>query len=214
MLLEFTSQLEYKIDLLGSTSYRRITFSLQTFSKYVEPTCKPTNHYQLKKLLNFLTSVQSNSFATYFYSGEFSRLATIPKITFEKSKTIGWCIDIWVVEDLFNHCYPFVLPNFFNVKLKKYEFSARLWFMQTFNSTTVEKIFNVEDFFQSYSSTLSNGQKTLTKREFVCLVDLFSRSKLIEPRYKILTGDTVSLVSELTPSNISKGFVLYENFIL
>ena len=81
MLLEFTSQLEYKIDLLSSTSYRRITFSLQTFSKYVEPTCKPTNHYQLKKLLNFLTSVQSNSFATYFYSGEFSRLATIPKIT-------------------------------------------------------------------------------------------------------------------------------------
>ena len=48
MLLQFTSQLDYKIDLLGSTSYRRITFSLQTFSKYVEPACKPTNHYRLK----------------------------------------------------------------------------------------------------------------------------------------------------------------------
>ena len=86
--------------------------------------------------------------------------------------------------------------------------------MQTFNSIAVEKTFNVEGFFQSYSSTLSNGQKTLTKREFVCLVDLFSRSKLIEPRYKILTGDTVLVVSELTTSNISKGFILYENFVL
>jgi len=75
-------------------------------------------NYQVKKLRLFLTSVQSNLFVSYFACNEFGRLATIPKITIKKSKSSGWFVSIWVLDDLCNHSYPFILPNLFNVKLK------------------------------------------------------------------------------------------------
>jgi hypothetical protein len=80
MLLRFTRHSKFDIDFLGSTRYRNVKFSLQSFSKYVNPKIRSTNYYQVKKLHLFLTSVQSNFFVSYFACNEFGRLATIPKI--------------------------------------------------------------------------------------------------------------------------------------
>jgi hypothetical protein len=74
--------------------------------------------FQLKKLLSFLSSVQSNFFTIYFASDEFNRLATVPKIVAKKSKA-GWFVDVWLLNNLCTHCYPFVLPNLFSSSLKK-----------------------------------------------------------------------------------------------
>ena len=109
---------------------------------------------------------------------------------------------------------PFILPNLFNVKLQNYQFSVRLWFVQIFSSADVEKVFLVENFFNSHRSALSNGQKMLVRQELVELVNLFHRSKLIEPRYKILVEGSPLSVSRLTRHNIVNGFVIYENFVL
>lgn len=140
--------------------------------------------------------------------------ATIPKITVKKSKSTGWFVSIWVLDGLCNHCYPFILPSLFNTNLQNYQFSVRLWFIQIFNSMGVEKVFLLKDFFNSHRSVLSNGQKTLVKQELIELVKLFHRSKLIEPRYKILVEGAPSSVLKLTPRNIKNGFVIYENFVL
>ena len=135
-------------------------------------------------------------------------------IIIKKSKSSGWFVSIWVLDDLCNHHYPFILPNLFNSKLKNYQFSVRLWFVQIFSSVNVEKVFLIENFFNSHRSVLSNGQKMLVKQEFVELVKLFHRSKLIEPRYKTLVEGSPSSVLKLTPHNIANGFVIYENFVL
>jgi len=214
MLLQFAGRSKFDTGLLGSTRYRNVKFSLQNFSKYVNPKIRPTNYYQVKKLLLFLTSVQSNLFVSYFAHNEFGRLATIPKITIKKSKSSDWFVSIWLLDDLCNHCYPFILPNLFNLKLKNYQFSARLWFVQIFSSVHVEKVFIIENFFNSHNSALSNGQKMLVRQELVELVKLFHRSKLIEPRYKILVEGSPLSVSRLTRHNIVNGFVIYENFVL
>ena len=158
--------------------------------------------------------MQSNSFVSYFAYNEFGRLATIQKITVKKSKSTGWFVSIWVLDDLCNHCYRFILPNLFNTNLQNYQFSIRLWFIQIFSSMGVEKVFLLKDFFNSHRPVLSNGQKTLVKQELIELIKLFHRSKLIEPRYKILVEGTSSSVLKLTPRNIANGFVIYENFVL
>lgn len=135
VLLQFTRHSKFDIDLLGSTRYRNVKFSLQSFSKYVNPKIRSTNYYQLKKLRLFLTSVQSNLFVSYFACNEFGRLATIPKITIKKSKSSGWFVSIWVLDDLCNHSYPFILPNLFNVKLK----NKRIIYARTLQSYFVLK---------------------------------------------------------------------------
>jgi len=82
------------------------------------------------------------------------------------------------------------------------------------SSVHVEKVFIIENFFNSHRSALSNGQKMLVRQELVELVNLFHRSKLIEPRYKILVEGSPLSVSRLTRHNIVNGFVIYENFVL
>ena len=77
----------------------------------------------------------------------------------------------------------------------------------------MEKVFLIENFFNSHRSVLSNGQKMLVRQELVGLVELFHRSKLIERRYKILVEGCPSSVLKLTPYNIVNGFVIYENFV-
>jgi hypothetical protein len=81
MLLRFTRHSKFDIDFLNSTRYRNVKFSLQSFSKYVDPKIRSTNYYQVEKLRLFLTSVRSNSSVSYFACNEFGRLTTIPKIT-------------------------------------------------------------------------------------------------------------------------------------
>jgi hypothetical protein len=103
---------------------------------------------------------------------------------------------------------------FYQNKLQNYQFSVRLWFVQIFSSADVEKVFLVENFFNSHRSVLSNGQKMFVRQELVGLVKLFHRSKLIERRYKILVEGCPSSVLKLTPHNIANGFVIYENFVL
>ena len=105
MLLRFMRHSKFDIDFLSSTRYRNVKFSLQSFSKYVNPKIRSTNYYQVKKLRLFLTSVQSNLFVSYFACNEFGRLATIPKIIIKKSKSSGWFVSIWVLDDLCNHHY-------------------------------------------------------------------------------------------------------------
>lgn len=205
MLLQFTTHSKFDVKFLRATRYRFINFKLQDFLRYVHPISDSTNYYQVKKILN---SVQSDVFIAYFAHDEFSRLATIPKIVIKKSKDGNWVVNIWLLEKLFYYQYPFVLPNFSNLALKNHEFPARLWFLKVFSSVNIDKIFLVDAFLNSYPSVLSNRQKTLIK-----LVGFLRRLNLIEPRCRLLVGYSNLSASKLTPSNIHKGFIIYENFI-
>ena len=48
---------------------------------------------------------------------EFQRLVTIPKVKITKSKKLKcWIARVWVVQELFDYNYPFLLPDFFRQK--------------------------------------------------------------------------------------------------
>jgi hypothetical protein len=48
------------------------------------------------------------------------------------------------------------------------------------------------------------------KRAFIQLVKLFEEHSLIESNYKIISDGKVYQTDQLTSSNISEGFILYE----
>ena len=86
-LLQFlicAQNLDFTTESLGTTSYRQVVFRLQDFLKYQNPTVKPTNYYQLKKLIDFFYQLQRNSLIQSFTDSEYLSLVTIQEVKFKK----------------------------------------------------------------------------------------------------------------------------------
>jgi hypothetical protein len=135
----------------------------------------------------------------------------IPQVEFERCPRQKYLMaNVWVVEDLFYYQHPFILPDFFRQKLTKSELEVRLKLIQIFTSVSIEKVIDIKSFFNSYSSTLSNQQKTKIKKSFLELIKVLEEHQLIESKYKIISKGRFLDASELTIKNISEGFIFYE----
>lgn len=85
MLLQFltyTQQLEFKIDFLGDTPYRKVHFRIDHFLKFQNPKLKSTSYCRLKKTRLFFEELQNGTFLTSFINTKFQRLVGIPKFIF------------------------------------------------------------------------------------------------------------------------------------
>ena len=82
--------------------------------------------------------------------------------------------------------------------------------MQILYSESVEKIFPIKEFLETYPSVLSNYHKTKIKKYFIQLIQKLEEQQFIESNYKIISKGKVYDIDRLTPTNISEGFVAYE----
>ena len=212
MLLQFLTyaqQLDFKIDFLGDTSYRTVHFRIDHFLKFQNPTLKSTSYYKLKKARLFFEELQNATFLTSFSSTQFQRLVAIPKVKIIKSKKLKcWMGNIWLVEDLFHYKYPFLFPDLFRRKISKDEFDVAFEVMKTYSSVSIQKKFFIKEFLASYR--ISNQRITNMKRTFIQLVKLFEEHSLIQSNYTIISDGKVYHTDQLTSSNISEGFIVYE----
>ena len=115
---------------------------------------------------------------------------------------------IWLVEDLFHYKYPFLLPDLFRRKISKDEFDVAFEVLTIYSSVSIEKKFFIKEFLTSYR--ISNQRITNMKRTFIQLVKLFEEHHLIESNYKIISDGKVYDTDQLTSTNISEGFIVYE----
>jgi len=205
--LVYAQNLDYEIDSLGSTYYRRVVFRVQDFLEYTK---QSNNYYQLKKLLKFFEELQKNSLIQFFSDIKYRSLVTIPEVRFDKGKQNSWIAQVWIAEELFYYAHPFILPDLLKPKLKKYEFEVQFKVIQVFSSVDIEKIFSIKDFLQNYPSTLNNQQKTKIKKYFIQLVGRLKEHDLIQSNYKIISGGKPYHTDQLTPRNIFEGFIVYE----
>jgi hypothetical protein len=81
--LVYAQTLNYKIDSLGTTSYRLVQFRVQDFLKYTKLS---SNYYQLKKLIEFFDELQTNSLIKFFSNQKYRSLVTIPEVNLQKGK--------------------------------------------------------------------------------------------------------------------------------
>lgn len=119
-----------------------------------------------------------------------------------------WVGRVWVAQELFYYKYPFYLPDLFHQKLKKDQFGVQVF--KTFSSENIERGFPIKEFFQNYTSRLSNQQITKIKEYFIQSIKLFQQYDLIGNNYKIISNGFLLDTDLLTSKNISEGFVIYE----
>ena len=155
--LVYAQTLNYKIDSLGTTSYRLVQFRVQDFLKYTKLS---SNYYQLKKLIEFFDELQTNSLIKFFSNQKYRSLVTIPEVNLQKGKQNSWTVEVWIADELFYYAHPFLLPDLFQVKLTKLQLEVQVHVIRTFSSFDTQKIFYVEEFLQAYPSTLNNQQIT------------------------------------------------------
>ena len=100
--------------------------------------------------------------------------------------------------------------DFFKKKLTTDEFRVLFEIVQIFSYSSTPKQFNIQQFLDSYS-TVSNQKIYDIKKNFIQLVQILQKYDLIEPNYKIISNGSFLDTDQLTISNISEGFLIYEN---
>ena len=209
--LVYAQTLNYKIDSLGTTSYRLVQFRVQDFLKYTKLS---SNYYQLKKLIEFFDELQTNYLIKFFSNQKYRSLVTIPEVNLQKGKQNSWTVEVWIADELFYYAHPFLLPDLFQVKLTKLQLEVQVHVIRTFSSFDTQKIFYVEEFLQAYPSTLNNQQITSVKRYFIQLMEIFEEHQLIESSYQVILDDKLYHVDKLLTNNISQGFIVFEKLLI
>ena len=97
-------------------------------------------------------------------------------------------IKVWIAEELFYQTHPFLFPDLLQGKSTKYEFEVQFKVIQVFSSVDLEKTFSIKEFFQNYSSILTNQQITKIKKDFIKWIKIFEEYKLIDSSYKIISN--------------------------
>ena len=59
--LNYAQYLDFEIEYLGSTAYRKVVFKLRDFLQFQDPSFKPTNRYRLTKIKEFFQLIISTN---------------------------------------------------------------------------------------------------------------------------------------------------------
>ena len=207
-LLIYLKGLSYVTESLGETNYRCLSFRFQDFLKFQDPSLEQVSSYQLQKLNEFFTELQTDFLVSVFRDSKFQKLISIPKVEIWREKNNYWMVRLWIVDELFDYTYPFSFPDIFSPKISKLKFAVQFEIIRVFSSGGLEKRFHVRDFIQKFQ--VSNQRIREIKEFFLEGVNLLLENDLIHPEVKILRKGNLESVDELTSQNISEGFVVYE----
>lgn len=207
--LKYAQNLDYQIESLGGTSYRKVIFPVRDFLKFQDPSIQEINHYPLFKAKEFFEGLQTGRYLISFLDCYFQSLILVPKVNLLKclNQRISLA-EFYLVEELFYYQYPFFFSHLSQQKLSKDE--VQVQFLQVFSSVTIEKEFLIKEFLDSYLSTISNQRITNVKRFFIELVETCQEYNLIKTKFKILSNNSWIETNKLNTFNISEGFIIYE----
>jgi len=180
-LLSYIKTLKSSVNWISNESYRIISFRVSEFLEFTGK--EKTNYYQIRKLVNFLESLQSlPPIRQYFSDGGFQSALIFPYLEVRRKKS--WCVELAISERLYFYPYPFSFPKNFLICDQKYQLRVQLFFLKSFSISNLKKEFQIEKFFQTFS--VSNS-KTKDLRNY--MIELFASlesSKRIEPGFEVL----------------------------
>ena len=114
-----------------------------------------------------------------------------------------------VSEALFSYKFPFSIPK---LSTNSSKLVMRVWayWTQQFTTPSLQKVFNLSEFFQNYPARLNSKQKQVVRNELLKAVEYYSETQVIDQKFQIIEGQEFKSVEELTFQNISQSFVIYE----
>jgi hypothetical protein len=167
---------------MGDRTYQTFQFRVSHFLEFIG---KPkNNHYQIRKLVEFLKSLQEiKPILDCFSDGGFRRYIAFPYLKVEQRK--GWWVEFAICRELHLYRYPFHLPERFLNYQDNFELKVKFIFLQSFCRVSIRKEFPTQEFLEQKS--LSNYKRAKLKK---CIVKVFHELqdlKVIEPEFEILT---------------------------
>jgi hypothetical protein len=213
--LVYAKDLYYVTESLGTTPYRCVSFRLQDFLKFQDPTSQKGIRHKIQKMKAFFEKFETGFFLSMFRHQKFQKMISIPKIEFWREGNQYWVAQIWILDELFYYSYPFAFPDLFDPNISKTKFAVLFEVIRVFSDVGLDKQFEIQHFLDTYPSTLSNQQIQQIKKFFIEAVEVLEKNNLIQPRFKIIQNGSLQSVDKLTWKNIGEGFVLYEqlNFL-
>lgn len=190
---------------IGDRAYKIFQFPVNNFLEFIG---KPrNNHYQVKKLVKFLKSLQKiEPILENFSDGGFRCYVAFPYLKVERKKC--WWVELSVCEELYLYRYPFHLPETFLNYKNNFELKVKFMLMQSFCNISVRKEFPTQQFLERVSISTSKSAKL--KNCIVKVLNELKDLKVIEPKFEILTKQNqLREVSTLTSNLISRSKLIF-----
>ncbi len=189
-----------KLISMGDQDYRIFQFPVNHFLEFIG---KPkNNHYQIKKLVEFLKSLQRiRPIIENFSDGGFLGYVVFPYVKVERKRS--WCVELSVCQELYLYRYPFHLPETFLNYQDNFELKVKFILLQSFCQISIDKEFPTQEFLGQVSISPSKSAKL--KNCIVTVLHELKDSKVIEPEFQILTKQNrLKEVTCLTSNLISR----------
>ena len=153
--LKFTTNLDYKTEIFDGDPYRVVIFRVKDFLDVSHSHYNSQDeYYKMQKTRDFLRDLQHNLFISCFTDNYFKSLVTIPKLELYKGKKSKcWLTRVLLLEELFDHQYPFIYPDLFeteSIKFNKDQYLVRFEVIRLFSSKSATKKFYLREFFQQH----------------------------------------------------------------
>lgn len=205
-LLNYIRTLQNSIESIDNQNYRMVSFTVNSFLEFTGQ--HKTNKYQIRKILNFLQSIQkSNLLIEHFLDSAYQSAVAFPY--FKITKERRWYVKLAIAEELYFYNYPFNFPKTFLTYKNIYDLRVKLLVIKSFAITDVQKLLPIEDFLLQFN--VPNSNITKLKKYILDLIHQLRDSNLIESKYIILTKENkILIVEKLTIHLMTKSkYILY-----
>lgn len=128
-------------------------------------------------------------------------LVTIPEVFVNKSEQNSWNVEIWIAEELFDYLHPFLFEDLFDKKLTKDKFQVLFEVIKVYSCEGIRKEFSIQEFLESYPSTLSNKQKKQMKEYFLHYLKVLKKEEKLQDKVLDISSNKLLDMNELKISH-------------
>lgn len=196
-LLSYIRTLESSIHWISNENYRMTSFRVSEFLEFLGK--KETNYYQIRKVVDFLKSLQTLPPVLEEFSTEsFRSILIFPYLEVKKEKS--WKVNLVIAEKVYFYRYPFYFPQNFLTYDDVYDLRAKIFFLLSFSTTELSKEFLIEEMFDQVS--ISRQKMGRLRKSIVIIFEDARDLKLIEPRFTLLMKTNKTKEVEKLTSNL------------
>lgn len=163
---------------------------------------KKTNYYQMRKVVDFLKSLQRLPPILKDFSTEsFRSILIFPYLKVRKEKS--WNVELAIAEKVYFYRYPFYFPQEFLTYDDVYDLRAKIFFLLSFSTTELKKKFPIQEVFDQVG--ISRQKLTKLRKSILVIFKDAQNLKLIEPRFTLLMKtNKIKDVEKLTSNLLVK----------
>lgn len=199
-LLSYIQTLKSSVNWISNENYRVISFQVNGFLEFLGK--KKTNYYQIRKLVDFLKSLQSlPPVLKDFSKSSFQSILIFPylKVTREKA----WTVELAISEKVYLYRYPFYFPKEFLSSNDIYELRAKIFFLLSFSTLELKKEFEIQKVLEQTGLSIQKMRR-VRKSIFIIFKEA-ENLKLIEPQFiLVMKTNEREKVEKLTPHLLGK----------